>query len=51
MTAEQFDLLLARQLPDRDKRARATHIIETLGMEAVRHAVDALIAYIRSRHA
>jgi dephospho-CoA kinase len=47
MTEAAFAAILARQMPDRDKRARATHIIETLSLEAVRAAVAALIAYIR----
>lgn len=52
MTEAQFALILSRQLPDSEKRARATHIIETLSLEAAAAAVTALIAYIReSRHA
>ena len=52
MTEAQFALILSRQLPDSEKRARATHIIETLSLEAAEAAVKALIAYIReSRHA
>ncbi len=52
MTEEQFEMILSRQMPDRDKRARATHIIETLSLASVEAAVTALIAYIReSRHA
>ena len=52
MTEAQFALILSRQMPDRDKRARATHIIETLSLASVEAAVTALIAYIReSRHA
>lgn len=52
MTPAQFEAILARQLPDREKRGRATHIIETLGLDAARAAVQALIDYIRSiRHA
>lgn len=52
MTEAQFQDILSRQMPDRDKRARADHIIETLGELAAEHAVDALISYIRSkRHA
>lgn len=52
MTEAQFHDILSRQMPDRDKRARADHIIETLGELAAEHAVDALISYIRSkRHA
>lgn len=47
MTEAQFDAILARQMPDRDKRALADHIIETLGQDAARECVRALIAYIR----
>jgi dephospho-CoA kinase len=52
MTEAEFRRLLSRQMPDSEKRARATHIIETLGIDAVRAAVRALILYIReTRHA
>ena len=51
MTEAIFAAILARQMPDRDKRARATHIIETLGLDAARAGVAALVAYIRTRHA
>lgn len=51
MTAESLALILARQMPDRDKRARATHIVETLSPAQVRAYVQALIAHIRTRHA
>lgn len=47
MTLAMLDTLLARQMPDAEKRSRATHIIETLGLEAAREAVLALIAHIR----
>ena len=47
MTEEQFALILARQMPDAQKRAKATHIIETLCLDSVRACVQALIAYIR----
>jgi dephospho-CoA kinase len=47
MTEAQFVSILAKQTPDPEKRARATHIIETLGLAAVEAAVAALIAYIR----
>lgn len=49
MTEEAFQVLLARQMPDSQKRARATHIIETLSPESARSCVQALIAYIRTR--
>lgn len=52
MTEGQFLDILARQMPDRQKRALADHIIETLGPDAALHAVRALIGYIReNRHA
>ena len=51
MTAAMFDAILARQMPDRDKRGRATHIIETLGLDAARAGVAALVAHIRTHHA
>ncbi len=46
MTEAQFATILARQMPDRDKRARADHIIETLSPDSARAAVRALIAYL-----
>lgn len=52
MTEAQFQTILSHQMPDAEKRARATHIIETLGLEAAHQSVLALIAYIReTRHA
>jgi len=50
MTEARFRAILARQMPDPEKRARATHIIETLGLEAARQAVQALVAYIREEN-
>ncbi len=47
MNETLFDTILARQMPDSQKRARATHLIETLSLEASRACVTALIAYIR----
>ena len=46
MTEAMLDTILARQMPDSQKRGRATHIIETLGLEAARQGVLALIAHI-----
>lgn len=51
MTEAELALILARQLPDAEKRARADHVIETLTLEQTRAAVRNLIAQIRSRHA
>lgn len=50
MTEAQFSAILARQMPDAEKRARATHIIETLSIDSARAAVLALISYIRETH-
>lgn len=47
VTEAQFATLLARQMPDREKRARADHIIETLSLDSARAGVHALIDYIR----
>lgn len=52
MSEAQFTAILARQMPDAQKRARATHVIETLSLASAQACVRALIAYIReSRHA
>ena len=51
MTPEQFALILSRQMPDAEKRARATHIVETLDVGSVRAYVNALLTHIRSKHA
>jgi dephospho-CoA kinase len=50
MTEAHFNAILARQMPDAEKRARATHIIETLDLAATAACVTALIAYIRKTH-
>ena len=45
MTAAKLDAILARQLPDAEKRARADHVIATdVPLEETRTAVRALIA-------
>ncbi|MBN2631201.1 MAG: dephospho-CoA kinase [Rhodobacteraceae bacterium] len=51
MTEAQFLLILARQMPDAEKRARATHIVETLSIDQTRAYVQALITHIRGWHA
>ena len=45
MGEEKLDAILARQVPDADKREKADHVIDTgEGIEAARAAVKALIA-------
>lgn len=51
MTEAQFALLLSRQMPDVEKRARATHIVETLTIDQTRAYVRALIGHLRGSHA
>jgi dephospho-CoA kinase len=49
MTEAALDVILSRQMPDAEKRARATWIIETTDMDSARTAVKAVLADIRKR--
>ena len=51
MTEAQLEAILRRQMPDEEKRARATHIVETVTLDAARAAVRDLIARIGRDHA
>ncbi len=51
MTEAHFQTLLARQMPDAEKRKRATHIVETLDLASTQAYVTALIAHIRGHNA
>ncbi|MGB5558371.1 MAG: dephospho-CoA kinase [Paracoccaceae bacterium] len=51
MTEAQMATILARQMPDAEKRARATHVIETISLEAASRDVRHLIAKLRGRDA
>jgi len=51
MSDAELDLILARQLPDAEKRRRADFIIETFTLDQTRAEVRNLIANIRSGHA
>ena len=43
MTAAQLDAILARQMPDTDKRARADYIIDTSTLPRAQDAVDRIV--------
>lgn len=47
MTEDQFDAILAKQLPDAEKRARADYVIETDTLEHARAQVQAVLDDIR----
>ena len=49
MTEAELQLILSRQLPDADKRARADHIIPTTSLDAARSAVKDVLADISRR--
>ena len=49
MTEAHLAAILARQIPDAEKRARADHVIETLNLEDARRQVQDILAEIRSR--
>ncbi len=47
MTAADLDTILARQMPDADKRRRADYVIETRTIEQTRAEVRALLKHLR----
>ena len=51
MTDALFATILARQMPDAQKRQRATYVIETTALASTRAAVQSLLATIRARNA
>jgi dephospho-CoA kinase len=51
MTPEDFARILARQVPDADKRARADYVIDTSSHDSARRDVDRVLERIRSANA
>ena len=49
MSEAEFDLILARQMPDAEKRVRADYIIETISLDGARQSVRAICTDIRGR--
>lgn len=49
MTEAQFDTILAKQVPDADKRARADVIIPTVTMDGAQIAVQEVIDHVKER--
>jgi dephospho-CoA kinase len=47
MTDAHLNQILSRQMPDADKRARATHVVNTTGMDAARAAVQDIVRQYR----
>ena len=48
MTEEKFAMILSRQMPDREKRAKADYVVDTgSGIDAARHQVQTILAELR----
>ncbi len=51
MTEATLDMILSRQMPDAEKRARADYVIETVDIDTARAQVRAVIDDLEARHA
>lgn len=51
MSEVDFDIILARQMPDAEKRKRADYIVETLTLDTARAAVRDIVQQLRDTHA
>lgn len=47
MTPGQLEMIVAKQMPDAEKRARADYIIETVSMDAARAAVQQIVRELK----
>jgi dephospho-CoA kinase len=50
MTEAHFATILASQMPDAEKRARADYVIETTSLESAEQAVKAVLEDLKTRH-
>lgn len=50
MTQETFDMILAKQMPDAEKRARADYIIPTVDLNETRASVDSLLQALKDKY-
>lgn len=51
MSEADFEMILARQMPDAEKRKRADYIVETLTLDTARAAVRDIVQQLRDTHA
>lgn len=51
MDSAEFEAILAKQVPDAEKRARADVVVPTVSMEETRAHVERLVQDLRERHA
>ena len=49
MTAEMFEIVLSKQMPDSEKRDRADFIVPTETLEGARDAVQVLVRHVREQ--
>ncbi len=51
MSEDAFETILARQMPDAEKRARADYVIETITLDGAKEAVKDVLKHLRQRQA
>ena len=50
MTEAEFDTILAKQLPDAEKRRRADYVIETASIEEAERRVSEILEDLKEQH-